>query len=141
MFNKPFRSSALMKATFQFLLAMFQWTILIAAWMLVFNAPSHKLTWDDANRLAPSLLLALVGSLLLQAVVSRLRTTTRAIFVGLLLGFLLPIIAGFLIMKLTGGFESSAIFALGLLLSVPSSIGGALGGWILFRSRPVSSDN
>ena len=133
------RRTVSVKAVIGFLLAVALWTSLTVGWTFVFSPSTRQLTLGDVIRIVPHLLLALVGSLILLAVVSRTRTAPRAVLVGLLLGFLLPIVAGYLVMKFAGSFESPAIFSLGVLVSIPSAIGGALAAWIQFRSRTIAA--
>lgn len=83
------------------------------------------------------LLLPLIGTILLFVWVGEVRSVLASVLSGLTLGLALPALGGFVLFLLTAGFESPAILAGAALLCVPSSIGGALAGWIYGR-RSVS---
>lgn len=83
------------------------------------------------------LLLPLIGTILLFVWVDELRGRLLGILSGFTLGLAIPAIGGFLLFLVTKGFESPAILAGAAVLCVPSSIGGALAGWIYGR-RNVS---
>jgi len=75
-------------------------------------------------------LVALVGAVLLQRLGASLKSVERTVLCGLSLGFALPTLGGFLLWIITPGFESPAILVGALAMAIPSSIGGALAGWI-----------
>jgi hypothetical protein len=79
-------------------------------------------------------LVALIGAVLLQMLRALLKSTKWMVLCGLSLGIVLPTLGGFLGWIVTPGFESPAIFAGALAMAIPSSIGGALAGWIQGRS-------
>lgn len=79
-------------------------------------------------------LIALIGAILLQALRSRLKSVKWMVVCGLSLGIVLPTLGGFLLFIITPGFESPAILVGALAMAIPSSIGGALAGWIQSRS-------
>ena len=79
-------------------------------------------------------LVALIGAILLQALRARLKSLKWIVACGLSLGIVLPTLGGFLLFMITPGFESPAILVGALAMAVPSSIGGAIAGWIQGRS-------
>jgi hypothetical protein len=83
-------------------------------------------------------LVALVGAVMLRLLVPPPKSRKRRIIAGACLGFGLPAIGAYVGMKIQGGFESPAVFLGGLVMGVPSSIGGALAGWIQSRKVAVS---
>jgi hypothetical protein len=63
-----------------------------------------------------------------------LRGARAAAAGGLVLGIAIAILGGAVLMPIPPGFESPAIFAIGLMFTIPNGIGGALAGWILGRA-------
>ena len=79
-------------------------------------------------------LVTLVSAILLRILVTFLNSLKLATLCGLVLGFALPALGGWLLSSLTPGFESPAIFAGAVMVSIPNAIGGAIAGWLQWRS-------
>jgi hypothetical protein len=84
------------------------------------------------------LMVPLAGTILLTWLIGERRNVKRSALYGLTLGFAIPTVGGYLLMKIVGGFESPAIFVGAATLSIPSSIGGVLAGWIQGRSMSLN---
>jgi len=95
---------------------------------------SGKVNGDQLFALFLLLLLPVIGTVLLFFWVGEQKSVLRSVLYGLALGFAIPALGGFLFSIIAAGFESPAIFVGALILSIPSSIGGALAGWIQGRS-------
>jgi len=78
--------------------------------------------------------VAIVAASLLRWVLPRSVSMRWRIVFGLLLGLLLPVLGGFALMQVVGGFESAAFFAGGVVMAIPGAAGGALAGWIQSRA-------
>ena len=76
-----------------------------------------------------------VGSLLVNFVTRGGTSEPRRIVWGICLGLLLPVVGGYAWMKIDHSFESPPLFWGGVILSIPSAIGGGLAGWIQSRAR------
>ena len=116
----------------------------LGTWALFTTVPvfavalrSGTINSDEFLILFLVLFLPLLGTILLFVWVDELRSRLLSILSGFTLGLAIPAIGGFLLFLVTKGFESPAILAGAAVLCVPSSIGGALAGWIYGR-RNVS---
>ncbi len=96
---------------------------------------SGKVNGDQLFVLFFLLLLPVLGTVLLFFWIGEQKSVLRNVLCGLTLGFAMPTLGGFLLYIVTPGFESPAIFAGALILSIPSGIGGALAGWIQGRAE------
>jgi hypothetical protein len=100
-----------------------------------------KPDWPDVplllEFLVALLLIAVIGSRLLGFLVAGSSSIRFAILCGLFLGLVLPIATGYLWVTVSPpGFEASVgVFWGGVMMSLPSAIGGALSGWIQSRSK------
>jgi len=72
---------------------------------------------------------------LLWSLVSQATDITGALMWGASLGFLVPSVWGYLLAKDLGSFEAQPLIVMGLILGVPSAMGGALAGWIQWRVK------
>ena len=79
-------------------------------------------------------LVTLVSATLLRILVTFLNSAKVATLCGLILGFALPTFGGWLLSSVVSGFESPAIFAGAVMVSIPNAIGGAIAGWLQWRS-------
>jgi len=113
------------------------WAVFTCVPLLIVMFPG-RFTADQWEVLLSLFLISLVGTVLLRLLVPPSSSTKRQIMCGMCLGFVLPAVGAYLWMKIQGGFESSAIFLGGLVMSIPSSIGGALAGLIQSRKFMAS---
>lgn len=71
---------------------------------------------------------------LLWFLVGRAEDLLGAVKRGGTVGFLVPSVGGFLLATAMGDFEARAV---GLVLGIPSALGGALAGWIQWNTRSL----
>jgi len=122
--------------TITFLKSLGVWALFtcVPVLVMVLSSRSGRVNGDQLLVLFLLFLLPLLGTILLFFWVGTLKSVWRNLLYGLGLGFALPMVGGFFLYLITAGFESPAILVGALILSVPSSIGGALAGWIQGRS-------
>lgn len=122
--------------TITFLKSFGVWTLFTFTPVLVIVlwSGSGRINEDQLFVLFLLFLLPLLGTILLFFWVGARKSVWRNVLYGLALGFAIPAVGGFLLYLIIAGFESPAILIGALILSIPSSIGGALAGWIQGRS-------
>jgi hypothetical protein len=111
------------------------WALFTCVPVLVIVIWSGKINGDQLFVLFLLLLLPISGTLLLFFAVGVQKSVLRNVLYGLALGFVMPLLGGFLLYIVTPGFESPAILVGALILSIPSAIGASLAGWIQGRSE------
>ena len=111
------------------------WAALTCGPVLALILSRGKLAQEDIQVLLALFAVAIVGSLWLNFVTGGGTSGPRRIVWGICLGLLLPVAGGYAWMKINHSFESPAIFWGGVILSIPSAIGGGLAGWIQSRAR------
>jgi len=116
--------------TTSFLKCLGVWALFSSVPVLVLVLSSGRINGDQLLAIFLLCLVPLLGTILLRWLVSEQKSVRRSVLCGLALGFAIPALGGFLLSKIEAGFESPAIFVGALMLSTPSSIGGALAGWI-----------
>jgi hypothetical protein len=80
-------------------------------------------------------LVAVMEAGLSWSLVLEATTPKKAIFSGAGLGLGLPILGAYLLQNATADFENWSLIPGALLMSFPSAMGGALAGWIQWRSK------
>jgi len=117
-----------------FLKSLGVWSLCTFAPVVVLVLSSGRINGDQLFVIFLVFLLPLLGTILLYWWVGEQKSVVRSALYGLALGFGIPALGGFFFSIIAAGFESPAIFVGALILSIPSSIGGALAGWIQGRS-------
>lgn len=117
-----------------FLKSLGVWSLFICAPLLVMILLDGRIRASQALVVLLFFLVALIGAVLLQMLRALLKSAKWMVLCGLALGIVLPTLGGFLGWIVTPGFESPAILVGALAMAIPSSIGGALAGWIQGRS-------
>jgi hypothetical protein len=97
------------------------------------NSPLFRAS--DILIFLPFLLVSAVGSAVLWSPIVRRYTEGKGWLAGILLGVFLPILAGFIYMKLYPSFENGPVFLGSLIMTLPSAIGGGVAGWLRSRSE------
>jgi len=80
-------------------------------------------------------LVPLLGTVLLFVWTADAAGTVLCIVTGFTIGLALPLVGGLCLFLVTEGFERPAILVGAFILGIPSSIGGALAGWIFSQAR------
>ena len=119
--------------TMSFLKSLGVWSLFTCGPVLVMILPG-KIDADQGLVILLFFLVALIGVILLQTLRALLKSAKWMVLCGLSLGIALPTLGGFLLWIVTPGFESPAILVGALAMTIPSSIGGALAGWIQRRA-------
>jgi hypothetical protein len=117
-----------------FLKSLGVWSLFTCGPLLVMILPGGRISGAQGLVVLLFLLVALIGAILLQTLRALLKSIKWIVLCGLSLGIALPTLGGFLLWIITPGFESPAILVGALAMAIPSSIGGALAGWIQGRS-------
>jgi hypothetical protein len=104
--------------------------------VILLRTPGPSRVANLAVLFSPFLLIAALGSLVLLLPVFDRDTSGRGLLAGVLLGIVLPILLGFVWMRIYPGFENGPTIFLGSLLTAPPcACGGALAGWLRSRSK------
>ena len=103
---------------------------------LVALAHQSPLNKDDFGVIVLLLFASVFKTGLLWFLVGRAEDLPGAFKRGGTVGFLVPSVGGFLLATAMGNFEASAV---GLVLGIPSALGGALAGWIQWSARKRKS--
>jgi hypothetical protein len=117
-----------------FLKSLGVWSLFTCGPVLVMILSAGRINADQGLVVLLFFLVALVGAILLQRLGALLKSVKWIVLCGLSLGIGIPTLGGFLLWIVTPGFESGAILVGALAMAIPSSIGGALAGWIQGRS-------
>jgi len=116
--------------TTSFLKSLGVWSLFTCVPVLVLVLSSGRVNGDQLFVIFLLFLLPLAGTIVLYRLVGEQKSIWRNVLYGLALGFAIPVLGGFLLWIITPGFESPAILVGALMMAIPSSIGGALAGWI-----------
>ena len=95
------------------------------------------ITTDDLCKIPFLLFISIIQAGLLWPFVSQAMDLSEAIRWGAIVGFVLPTALGYLLGKDIGSFDAQGFTAVGLVLGVPSAVGGAVAGWIQWRAKPA----
>jgi Na+/melibiose symporter-like transporter len=117
-----------------FLKSLGVWSLFTCGPVLVMILPTGRINSDQGLVVLLFFLVALIGAILLQRLGASLKSVKWIVLCGLSLGIALPALGGLLLWIVTPGFESGVILVGALAMAIPSSIGGALAGWIQGRS-------
>jgi len=79
--------------------------------------------------------LTIACTALLHFLLRFFKTAKAASLAGLAVGAGVAILGGAALIAITPSFESPALFAGGIMFSIPNGIGGALAGWMQGKAR------
>lgn len=108
----------------------------LVAWAIFTCGPlfvlEPTLSADDIWILLLLLFTSAAETGFLWLLVRRAIDSVGAVKRGAAMGFLVPTVGGFFLATAMGSFEARGV---GLILGIPSAIGGALAGWIQWRAK------